>query len=119
MRNRYKYIGLTLMTVLFTTACTEQVDTGSTYTDGYDDVKEVAWEFIEEKGWSDSADKDWQSTKVEKKIADKNFELIDNTYEGKEVLSISFADRVNTVIGTPVILVSPDTNEVIGYIPSE
>ena len=119
MKRIYMYIGLTFITILLSTACTNQVDTGFIYTDEDDVVKEAAWGFIEEKGWSDSINKDWQSAKVEKIMADKKFELFDTTYEGKEVLSVSFSDSVNMVIGTPIILVAPDTNEVIGYMPSE
>ena len=51
--------------------------------------------------------------------ADDSYELLDETYEGKEVLSVSFEDKKNVVVGTPLILVAPDTNEVIGYMLGE
>lgn len=87
--------------------------------DGYELVREAAWEFIQDNGWSDPVKGDWQSAKVELLNADENYEMLDDKYEGKEVAAVSFQDKENVVIGTPLILVALDTNEVVGYMPSE
>ncbi|MFS0688809.1 hypothetical protein AB1K89_06165 [Sporosarcina sp. 179-K 8C2 HS] len=52
-------------------------------------------------------------------IADDKYVLLDENYDGKEVLVVSFEDIDNVVTGTPSIIVDPNTNEVIGYMPSE
>ena len=85
----------------------------------YELAREAAWEFVQEKGWSDSAKGNWQNAKVEIIIADESYELLDVSYEGKEVTSVSFQDKENVVVGTPLILVDFDNNKVIGYMPSE
>ena len=87
--------------------------------DSNENVRQIAWEFIAEKGWNDTAKDSWQSAKVKKEIADNRYELLDKTYGGKEILSVSFEDKENVVVGTPMILVDPDTNEVIGYMIGE
>ncbi|WP_177184523.1 hypothetical protein [Psychrobacillus sp. OK032] len=51
--------------------------------------------------------------------ADNSYDLLDKTYDGKELLTVSFEDKDSVVIGTPLILVDPDSNEVIGYMLSE
>jgi len=87
--------------------------------DGYELVREAAWDFIQDNGWSDPVKGNWQSAKVELLIADEHYEMLDTQYEGKEVAAVSFQDKENVVIGTPLILVALDTNEVVGYMPSE
>ncbi|HSO56743.1 MAG TPA: hypothetical protein VLQ66_00785, partial [Paenisporosarcina sp.] len=87
--------------------------------DGYELVREAAWEFIELKGWSQSAKGNWKNAKVEIITTDQSYELLDTQYEGKEVASVSFQDKDNVVVGTPLILVGLDTHEVVGYRPSE
>jgi hypothetical protein len=44
---------------------------------------------------------------VKKTIVDNGYELLDDNYEGKEVLSVSFEDKENSVVGTPLILTAP------------
>jgi hypothetical protein len=87
--------------------------------DGYELIRKAAWEFIQEKEWSESAKGNWQNAKVELIIADDKYEMLTTQYEGKEVAAVSFQDKENVVIGTPLILVDLDTNEVVGYMPSE
>jgi hypothetical protein len=100
--------------------CSIKQDRGnSNVIDNYEKIREVAWEFIEEKGWDDRAIEDWKSAEVKKTIADNSYELLDKTYEGKEVLRVSFEDKENVVVGPPLILVDPNTNEVIGFMPGE
>ncbi|MCI2255547.1 hypothetical protein L2D08_14325 [Domibacillus sp. PGB-M46] len=92
-----------------------QDDTSTINKDGYDDARKSAWDFVKEKSWDDWAEENWQSANVTKTIADNNYELLDSTYEGTKVLLVSFEDKENLVIGTPPILIDPNTNKVIGY----
>ena len=106
--------------MLLIVGCSNNQDVGNiTETDSYEKVREVAWEFIEEKDWHENAKEDWKNAKVKKVIADNSYELLDKTYEGKEVLTVSFEDKKNVVVGTPLILVDPNLNEVIGYMAGE
>jgi len=117
MKLKFLYVAITAFLLV---GCSNNQDVGTiTDTDSYEKVREVAWEFIEEKGWNNTAKEGWESAKVEKIIADNRYELFDKTYEGKEIVSVSFEDKENVVVGTPLILVDPNLNEVIGYMASE
>jgi nitrous oxide reductase accessory protein NosL len=87
--------------------------------DGYELVRKAAWDFIQDNGWSEPVKEDWQSAKVELVKVDENYEMLDSQYVGKEVAAVSFQDKENVVIGTPLILVDLETKEVVGYMPSE
>lgn len=84
-----------------------------------DRTREAAWEFLKAKGWDYTSTGEWKNAKVQKTIADKSHELIDESYIGKLVLTVTFEEQGNLVVGTPVVLLDFDTNEVIGYIPGE
>jgi len=83
------------------------------------DAREVAWAFLNEKGWDSTATGDWESAVVKNTIADESYELIDKSYVGKLVSSVTFEDQDNLVVGTPIVLLDFDTHEVIGYIAGE
>ena len=120
MKMKLLYLAITAFLILLVVGCSNNQDVGNiTDTDSYENVRKIAWEFIEEKGWNDAAKEGWQSAKVKKMIADNSYELLDKTYEGKEVLIVSFEDKENVVVGTPLILVDPDLNVVIGYMAGE
>lgn len=87
--------------------------------DSHELEKKAAWEFVQDQGWSQSAKGNWQNAKVEIIITDQSYELFDTQYEGEEVASVSFQDKDNVVVGTPLILVDLESHEVVGYMPSE
>ena len=117
MKLKFLYLAITAFLIV---GCSNNQEVGNiTDTDSYENVREVAWAFIEEKGWNDNAEKDWKSAEVKKMIANNSYELLDKTYEGKEILIVSFEDKENVVVGTPLILIDPNLNEVIGYMPGE
>ncbi|GAE35973.1 hypothetical protein [Halalkalibacter akibai] len=82
-------------------------------------AKKAAWNFIIDQGWDDTAKGNWRDATLLKVIVDDNYKLLDKTYKGKETLSVSFEDKENVVVGTPLILIDTKTNKVIGYRPSE
>lgn len=117
MKLKFLYV---VITAFLFVGCSNNQDVGTiTDTDSYEKVREVAWEFIEEKGWNGTAKEGWKSAEVKSVIADNRYELLDETYEGKEILTVSFEDKENVVVGTPLILVDPNLNEVIGYMAGE
>ncbi|MDC3418392.1 hypothetical protein [Aquibacillus salsiterrae] len=77
----------------------------------YKDIREIAWNFLVDKGWSDSASEEWESATVTKITVNEAYHLLDNSYEGEEVFSVSFADRENVVTTTPIILVDAYRNK--------
>jgi len=120
MKLKFLYLSMTLFSLLLIVGCSSKQDEGNTNAkDNYEKIREVAWDFLEEKGWDDRAIEEGKSAEVKKTKADKSYVLLDKTYEGKEVLKVSFEDKGNVVVGPPLILVDPNTNEVIGYMPGE
>lgn len=116
MKLKLLYLALPIFLILLLFGCSYKQNGGNiTETDSYEKAKEVAWEFIEEKGWDDTVKEGWESVKVKKVIADNSYESLDQTFEGKNILAVSFEDKENVVVNTPLILVDPDFNEVIGY----
>lgn len=114
------FLAIMALLMLFIVGCTNNQHVEETAdADGYENVRKIAWEFIEEQNWSSTAKEDWKSAEVKKIIAEDSYELFHETYVGKEVLAITFEDKENVVVSTPVILVSEETNEVIGYIAGE
>ena len=120
MKLKFLFIANTAFLILLFVGCSHNQDEGNiTDIDSCENVRKIAWEFIEEKGWNDTAKDGWKSAEVKKMIADNSYELLDKTYEGKEILTVSFENKENVVVGTPLILVDPDINEVIGYMAGE
>lgn len=121
MKNIRSYAVITIFSLLLIIGCSNGNESkNNSQTNAYDNVREIAWEYMKVKDWDDKARGNWQSAKVTEYIVDKGYEhLLDNNYEGKEVLKINFEDKENLVIGTPAILIDPKTDKVIGYISTE
>lgn len=120
MKMKLMYVVVTMFSIILIVGCSNKpVIENTNDIDNHVDIKAAAWDFLNEKGWQDQANDDPQSAKVEKVIADNKYILLDKTYDGKEVLEVSFEDVENAVTGTPLLLVDSNTNEVIGYMPGE
>ena len=100
MRKVVLYLALTVFSALLIGCSESQNAENQSDTDGYNEVRKTAWNFV-------------------KVVVDNNYEFLDKNYEGKEALSVSFEDKKNSVVSTPLILIEPDTNKVIGYMTSE
>ncbi len=85
----------------------------------YENEKRVSWEFLKEKGWQETAAEDWTTAKIEKVIADENYEYLAESYLGKEVVEVTFECREDAVVCPQPILIDPKKNEVIGYMRGE
>ncbi len=120
MKKAVLYLALTIFLALLLVGCSgNQNEEKQSQTDNYNEVRETAWNFVKEKGWHTTAKGNWRSAEVTKVVANKNYELLDKNQEGREALSVSFEEKKNSVVGIPVILIDPNTNKVIGYMPSE
>lgn len=111
---KFKILTLTVFPILIIIGCSNQQ-----VADDFGEVKAVAWEFVNEKGWNQMAKEEWQNATVTEIVVDENYELLDPSFEGKEVLSVSFQDKEDAVVGTPSILVDQNNKEVVGYMLSE
>ena len=114
--NKSKWLFL-LIIIIWVSGCTE-VEKSTGNEESYDDVKKVAWDYLNEQRWSENA-KDSNHAVVKKIIVNDNYELIDSRFEGTEAWSVSFVDKDNVLVGTPTILVDRKTKKVIGYMPGE
>ena len=120
MRKAALYFVITVFSAILLIGCSENQNAENQVgTDGYNEVRKTAWNFVKENGWNNNANGNWQSAEVIKVLVDNKFELLDKNYEGMEVLSVSFEDKENIVVATPIILIDPDTYKVIGYMRSE
>ncbi|MFE8698691.1 hypothetical protein ACFYKT_20570 [Cytobacillus sp. FJAT-53684] len=114
MKLNFSYLAIILFSILLISGCSSNQDNVKTNVmDNYESVREVAWLFVEEKGWNYNED-DWKHAQVEKKIVNENYNL-DGEYLGKEIFTVTIEDAV----ASPLILVDPNSKEVIGYIPGE
>lgn len=59
--------------------------------------------------------KGWKNAQVEKRMVDSSFQMLDKTYRGKEIFPVP----LENALAAALIIVDPETNEVIGYIPGE
>lgn len=75
---------------------------------------ENSWRYIQEMNWNDRVSSGIEAASVKKVVVDENYELLDNSYYGDEVLEVSFEDNQDSVIGAPSILVS-SSGDVIGH----
>ncbi|TFB23881.1 hypothetical protein E3U55_03445 [Filobacillus milosensis] len=117
MESRFlKFLTLTISISLVIGCSKEQANTSN---DSYNDIKKVAWEYIEEQEWLEYNNGNWQDAEVKQIEADDTYELLKDGYDGEQVMSVTFKDEEKTQVSTPVILVDPDTKEVIGYLPGE
>lgn len=120
MKLKLLLLSISICLIFLITGCsTTEHAVNESSEDSYELVRKAAWEFVQEKGWSEPAKGNWQNAKVEIIIADQSYELFDVDYKGKEVGSVSFQNKENIVVGTPLILVDLDSHEVVGYMPSE
>lgn len=87
--------------------------------DEFNEIRKIAWDFIEEMGWDKHTEGAWESADVQAIVVGENYELLDHSYKGKEVLEGSFVDVADTLVGTPEILVDPETGKVVGYMLGE
>jgi hypothetical protein len=82
-------------------------------------IRDIAWQYIEKNNWEEDGAGKWAST-VSTTIAgdDSSHHLHDTSFDGEEIYKVEFfgGDGPN---GVPTILISKETNDVVGIIPTE
>ncbi|MBM6619569.1 hypothetical protein [Bacillus suaedaesalsae] len=86
--------------------------------DSYDLARERAWNYLVDQNWEESAIGE-KKADVTKTFVNENYELLDESFRGEEVIQVTFQDQENSLTGTPTIIVDPATNAVLGYMPTE
>lgn len=84
-----------------------------------DEAIAVAWAYVTARNWQEPAIDTGASAEVDRVTVDDGYELLDDAYAGTEALAVSFEADPNSSVGVPTILVAPESNTVVGYLPSE
>ncbi|MGM0843921.1 MAG: hypothetical protein ACQEUT_03005 [Bacillota bacterium] len=82
-------------------------------------IREVSWQYIEKKKWEQDGAGKWFST-VSTTTAGHHdsHHLYDTSYNGQRIYMVKFFGG-NGLNGVPTILISKETNKVVGIIPTE
>ncbi|MDZ5712678.1 hypothetical protein [Jeotgalibacillus haloalkalitolerans] len=114
------YLTVSTFAALMLVGCSnEQTEETKSETGQYIEAKEAAWNYVKEQNWDDTAEEDWQNAEVTEVVADQSYEVLDEHFEGETALRVTFNDKGTVLTGTPSILIDPETNAVIGYVPTE
>jgi hypothetical protein len=123
-------IGLAIGALSFgLTACSTQIEEEAAPEENITDINDkeneyyqseikVAWEFVKDKGWDESAKGDWRGASVEVTNT-KDGHMLDGEPERDKVLMVTFKSQENTIYGVPQIFVDLQDNKVIGFVPTE
>ena len=119
MRRFGSAYGWLMIAVLLLGGCDEQqrVVNGNELAD--DEVIAVAWAYVTARNWQEPALDAGASAEVDRVTVDDGYELLDDAYAGTEALAVSFEADPNSSVGVPTILVAPESDTVIGYLPGE
>lgn len=98
MKHAVYYVVITAFSVILFVGCTTEQEKAPHAVGGYKEVRDSAWSFIGIQDWQHIASEDWQSAKVNKVVVDDGYELLDDTFRGKEVLAVSFEAKANSVV---------------------
>ncbi|WP_114166785.1 hypothetical protein [Exiguobacterium sp. TNDT2] len=84
-----------------------------------DEAIAVAWAYVTARNWQEPAIDAGASAEVHRVTVDDGYELLDDAYAGTEALAVSFEVDPNSSVDVPTILVAPESNTVVGYVPGE
>lgn len=84
-----------------------------------DEAIAVAWVYVTARNWQEPAIDAGASSEVHRVTVDDGYELLDDAYAGTEALAVSFEADPNSSVDVPTILVAPESNTVVGYVPGE
>lgn len=84
-----------------------------------DEAIAVAWAYVTARNWQEPAIDAGASAEVHRVTVDDGYELLDDAYAWTEALAVLFEADPNSSVGVPTILVAPESNTVVGYLPGE
>ncbi|MGA9467472.1 MAG: hypothetical protein WBV10_07575 [Exiguobacterium marinum] len=106
------------LTIFLLTGCMQPSTSSPTQSDDEADAIKSAVSFLEQMDWQ-PVDEDSQQATIQSIKVDDRYELIDSHFKGAHAWLITFPADSQRTIETPHVLVDPESNEVIGYLPSE
>ncbi|MCC5891046.1 hypothetical protein [Exiguobacterium sp.] len=113
-------IGWMMIAALLLGGCDEQQRVVNVNeTEGGDEAIAVAWAYVTARNWEEAAVDGGRNADVSRVVIDDDYELLDDTYKDEEALAVSFEAKPDSVVGVPTVLIAPESNEVVGYMPSE
>lgn len=86
-----------------------------------DDEKVIinhAIEYLNNMDWLPN-DEDGKQATIQSITVDDRYELVDSSFEGTRAWLVTFPSDSQRTIEIPQVLVESESNEVIGYLPSE
>ncbi|MDX5324543.1 MAG: hypothetical protein LPJ96_13095 [Exiguobacterium sp.] len=119
MRRFVSVSGWMMIAVLLLVGCDEEQRVVNGNEPADDKAIAVAWAYVTARNWEEPAINAGGSAEVQRVTVDHGYELLDDTYFGSEVLAVSFASEPDSVVGVPTILVEPESDTVVGYMPGE
>lgn len=119
MRRFVSSYGWMMIAVLLLSECDDEqrIVNGNEPVD--DEAIVVAWAYVTARNWQEPALDAGASAEVDRVTVDDGYELLDDVYAGTEALAVSFEADPNSSVGVPTILVAPESDTVIGYLPGE
>ncbi|WP_088006028.1 hypothetical protein [Indiicoccus explosivorum] len=116
MSNKLKSAGVLLLSLWIMAGCSPEQTAEETAE--HREARQAAWNFVQEMGWAGTLDESsWETAAVERIVAPDYYEYVDASFEGEEVLLITFPEEGEPVASVTHFLVDKETNEVVGFLP--
>jgi len=119
MRRFVSAYGWLMVAALLLGGCDEEQRIVNETEPAGDEAIAIAWSYVTAHNWQEPAIDAGGSAEVQRVVVDDSYELLDDAYAGTEALAVSFESNPNSVVGVPTILVAPESNTVVGYLPGE
>lgn len=119
MRRFVSTSGWMMIAVLLLSGCDDEQRVANGNEPAGDEAIAVAWAYVTARNWQEPAIDAGASAEVERVTVDDDYELLDDAYAWTEALAVSFEADPNSSVGVPTILVAPESNTVVGYLPGE
>ncbi|WED56512.1 hypothetical protein OE059_06570 [Exiguobacterium profundum] len=98
--------------------CTQTSSLSSMPPDDEKAIINSAIEYLNNMDWL-PIDEDGKQATIQSITVDDRFELVDSRFEGTQAWIVTFPSDSQRTVEIPQVLVESESNEVIGYLPSE
>ncbi|WP_214761479.1 hypothetical protein [Exiguobacterium sp. s129] len=105
-------------TIFMLVGCTQSSTSSAIPPDDEKVIINHAIEYLNNMDWLPT-DEDGKQATIQSITVDNRFELIDSRFEGSRAWLVTFPSDSQRTVETPQVLVESESNEVIGYLPSE
>ena len=119
MRRFYSAYGWMMVAALLLGGCDEQQRVVNGNEPADDEAIAIAWAYATARNWQEPSIDAGASAEIHRVTGDEGYEMLDDTHTETEVLAVSFEADSHSSISVPTILVAPESNTVVGYVPGE